>query len=85
MKRWEGTDGPALNEAETTSAHRFTEDERKALAEMDYVALYRMGAHPFVLWTLMLPLLQRATPDAMEVARAYRERIKAYGRPDFRT
>ncbi len=72
-------------EAETTSGHRFSDEERRALAERDYVALYRMGANPFLLWTLMLPILQRETPDAMAVARIYREKIKPFGRPDCRT
>ena len=28
----------------------FTEDERAALVTRDHAALYRLGAHPYVLW-----------------------------------
>ena len=32
VAKWEEEEGPRLNEAERTSGHRFTEEERRALA-----------------------------------------------------
>ena len=85
VARWEKEDGPKLNEAERTSAHALSEEERRALSAMDYEALYAMGAHPFILWTTMLPYLQGDEPDFRKVAERYKERIRKYGRPDYAT
>ena len=81
---WEASEAHALG-PETTSAHTFTGDERSALAARDYVRLYAMGAHPFVLWTLMIPLLQGNFPTPREMQAEYAKRIAPHGRPDFRT
>jgi hypothetical protein len=82
---WEEEQGPKLNESETTSAHRFTEEERKALAERDFEKLYAMGAHPFLLWTLMLPIFEREFPNFRALVDHYNSKIRSYGRPDFGT
>ena len=37
----------------------FTEDERKALREQDHVALFGMGAHPFLTLTLFIAMFER--------------------------
>jgi hypothetical protein len=37
----------------------FTEEERRALREHDHVALFRMGAHPFLTLTLFIALFER--------------------------
>jgi hypothetical protein len=85
VSTWETTVGPEVTESETTSTHGFTTEERRALEEHDYITLYRLGANPFLLWTMMLPILQRREPDERKVAREYRDAIKPYGRPDNRT
>jgi len=37
----------------------FDEDERRALREHDHVALFEMGAHPFLTLTLFIALFER--------------------------
>jgi hypothetical protein len=85
VARWEETEGPRLNETENVSGHRFTEEERRALSERDYGALYAMGANSFMLWTLFLPLLEPEYPSFRELVNAYNARIRPYGRPDSAT
>ena len=87
------------NETEQSSVATVDDDTRRALTEYDFELLYREGAHPFILWTLMLPVIEAklasgewgvadATGDIREENRKpmalYRERIAQYGRPDFR-
>jgi len=87
------------NESERSAVAELDEDTRRALVDYDFVTLYREGAHPFILWTLMLPVIEHklaagewdisdATGDAREENKKpmayYREHIGEYGRPDFR-
>lgn len=87
------------NENEQSAVETPDEATRTALKTYDFTTLYRDGAHPFVLWTLMLPVIEEKLASAEfvvteepEGARAenrkpmayYRERILAHGRPDFR-
>ena len=44
---------------ERTSWLSFTDDERRALAGHDHVALFTMGAHPFLTLTLFIALFER--------------------------
>ena len=37
----------------------FTDHERRALAEQDHVALFAMGAHPFLTLTLFIAMFER--------------------------
>lgn len=46
-----------LDEASTWLT--FTEDERQALATHDHVALFEMGAHPFLTLTLFIAMFER--------------------------
>ena len=48
----------------------FTDEERRALAEHDHVALFQMGAHPFLTLTLFIALFER-DHGPMEYQRAY--------------
>lgn len=83
--KWEETEGPQLNEAERTSGHHFTDEERTALAERDYEKLYALGAHPFILWTFMLPVFEKEFPSFRDLVDHYNSKIRPYGRPDFAT
>jgi hypothetical protein len=38
---------------------RLTDDERRALREHDHVALFEMGAHPFLTLTLFIAMFER--------------------------
>lgn len=64
---------------------RLTDEERRAFIERDSIALYRMGAHPFLLWswTESVWLHER---DRSELVRWYKEQVAAVGTPpDFAT
>lgn len=87
VAEWEEGQGAALpsNPTERTSGHHFTAEERTALAERDFETLYAMGAHPFLLWTLMLPILEHRFPAFPDLLRHYNDAITPHGRPDFGT
>ncbi|GKQ39961.1 hypothetical protein [Streptomyces sp. A012304] len=53
--------GRLLNciDAEQTTWLSFTEDERGALRRHDHVALFEMGAHPFLTLTLFIAMFER--------------------------
>lgn len=82
---WEEGEGSQLNESERTSGHRFTEEERAALATRDYETLYARGAHPFLLWNLMGEIYEKEYPNYRALVDAYNAKIRPYGRPDFGT
>ena len=46
-------------EGERSSWLAFDDDERRALREHDHVALFTMGAHPFLTLTLFIALFER--------------------------
>ena len=48
----------------------FTEDERRALREHDHVALFEMGAHPFLTLTLFIAMFER-DHGPLEYQKAY--------------
>ncbi|WP_299051849.1 hypothetical protein [uncultured Nocardioides sp.] len=48
----------------------FTDDEREALRTHDHVALFGMGAHPFLTLTLFIAMFER-DHGPMEYQRAY--------------
>ena len=51
---WEQSIGPRLSPAEMTTVTAFTEAERAALVNHDYVALFEMGAHFFLNLTIFI-------------------------------
>ena len=59
-----------------------TEEERKALIDVDYATLYRLGAHPFLLngFTRLVWKGDKAALNA-----EYRKNIAPFGYPDFST
>lgn len=85
VAKWEKEEASKLNESEETSGHKFTDEERGALATRDFEKLYAMGAHGFLLWTLMLPVLEPEFPNFRALVDFYNSKIKPYGRPDFGT
>ena len=60
--RWEDEIGPQMlnNSTETVTVHAFTELEREALINHDYVALFEMGAHFFLSLTLFVGVYDAA-------------------------
>ena len=57
-----------LEERSTWQA--FSDDERRALREQDHVALFEMGAHPFLTLTLFIAMFER-DHGPLEYQRAY--------------
>ncbi len=58
-----------------------TDEERAALLSGDYGALYRLGAHPFLLWAFT----RVALPDGGPKPAEYVATIAPLGTPDFAT
>ncbi|GGL45016.1 hypothetical protein H9L10_14005 [Phycicoccus endophyticus] len=65
----------------------FTDEERRALREHDHVALFGMGAHPFLTLTLFIALFERDHPEPMSYQRGYAEALAhiALPYPDIAT
>jgi hypothetical protein len=61
-----------------------TDEEHEALAERSYGDLYRLGAHPYLLWSfaeaVWVPEIDRA-----KLVQRFRESAAAIGYPDFAT
>ena len=63
-----------------------TAEEREALASIDYAELYRLGAHPYVLWHFVEAVFVWAGEVSWpEMTERYRAAITPYGYPDFST
>ena len=48
-----------------------TDEERTALVARDQVALFRMGAHPFLTLTLFIAVFERDNTEPLEYQKAY--------------
>lgn len=59
-----------------------SEEERTAMANRDFGALYGIGAHPFLLWGWARCVDQASRED---IARRYTQAVQPYGYPDFGT
>jgi hypothetical protein len=81
--------GQLLNciQAEATTWLSFTEQERAALAGHDHVALFHLGAHPFLTLTLWIAMFERdhSEPLAMQLDYAARLAHVTLPYPDIST
>jgi hypothetical protein len=59
---------------------RFTDEERAALAGHDHVALFAMGAHPFLTLTLFIAMFER-DHGPLEYQKAYGARLAHFPMP----
>ena len=82
---WEQEYAPRVTPSERVAGNTFEPAERAALVAFDFETLYAMGAHPFILWTIMLPILERRLGAFPEVSRHYTSVIAKHGRPDWET
>lgn len=64
--------GKLLNcvDVERTTWLSFTEEERRVLREQDHVALFELGAHPFLTLTLFIAMFER-DHGPLEYQKAY--------------
>ena len=58
----------------------FTDDERRALVEQDHVALFELGAHPFLTLTLFIAMFER-DHGPLEYQLAFGARLKHFDLP----
>jgi hypothetical protein len=61
--------------AESSTWLAFTDDERRALVEQDHVALFEMGAHPFLTLTLWIAMFERDFDEPLGMQLDYARRI----------
>jgi hypothetical protein len=66
--------------AEATTWLAFEEEERRALREHDHVALFQLGAHPFLTLTLFIAMFER-DHGPMEYQRAYGKAMEHISMP----
>jgi hypothetical protein len=60
---------------------RFTDDERHALATHDHVALFEMGAHPFLTLTLWIAMFERDFTEPLGMQLDYAARLSHVALP----
>lgn len=71
---WEQNEaGRILNlpDFEATTWLSFTDEERRALSCHDHVALFEMGAHPFLTLTLWIAMFERDHPERLGMQLEY--------------
>lgn len=61
--------------AESSTWLSFTDDERRALVEQDHVALFEMGAHPFLTLTLWIAMFERDHDEPLGMQLDYARRL----------
>ena len=66
---------------EATTWLAFTEEERDALAVQDHVALFQLGAHPFLTLTLWIAMFERDYDEPLGMQRDYAVRLSHFNLP----
>lgn len=61
-----------------------THEEREAFVDRDYGELYRLGAHPYLLWHFVEAVYTHDVPWP-ELKERYRAAVTPHGTPDFIT
>jgi hypothetical protein len=64
-----------LNIPERSTWLSFTDRERDALGRHDYVALFELGAHTFLLLTLFIALFERDYSEPLAFQREFAQRL----------
>jgi len=71
---WEETQANRIlnaTDGEASTWLAFTEEERAALVGHDHVALFGMGAHPFLTLTLFIAMFERDHPEPLSYQKGY--------------
>ncbi len=66
---------------ERSTWHAFTGTERAALASHDYVTLFELGAHNFLLLTLFIALFERDYAEPLAFQREFAARLGHWSLP----
>jgi len=69
------------HEGEHSTWLAFTDAERAALAAHDYVALFELGAHNFLLLTLFIALFERDYAEPLAFQREFAARLSHWSLP----
>ncbi|MFI5935872.1 hypothetical protein [Actinoplanes sp. NPDC051494] len=80
---WEESRANAVlncHDGEASTWLRFTAEERAALAGHDHVALFALGAHPFLTLTLFIAMFER-DHGPLEYQKAYGARLAHFDLP----
>lgn len=81
---WEARAG--VSRLPTPDSGTFTHEERAALVACDHASLYRLGAHPYVLWHFVEAVRVWAGEATWpEMTARYRDDVAGLGTPDFTT
>jgi hypothetical protein len=67
--------------AERSTWLKFSDAEREALATHDYVALFELGAHNFLLLTLFIALFERDYSEPLAFQREFAVRLSHWSVP----
>jgi hypothetical protein len=81
---WETALGPAIlncHARESTTWLTFTPAEREALATHDHVALFELGAHPFLTLTLFIALFERDHDEPLGYQHRYADLLSHWTLP----
>ena len=70
-----------LNSPERSTWLSFTDAERDALGSQDYVALFELGAHNFLLLTLFIALFERDYDEPLAFQREFAARLSHWSVP----
>lgn len=84
VERWEReTAGTILNchQGEGSTWLAFTDAERAALTAHDHVALFELGAHPFLTLTLWIAMFERDHPEPLGMQLDYAAKLSRFALP----
>lgn len=59
----------------------FTDTEREALVDHDYVKLFALGAHPFLTLTLFIAMFERDYAEPLAFQKEYASRLAGFSLP----
>jgi hypothetical protein len=60
---------------------RLADDEREAIVTHDYVALFALGAHPFLTLTLFIAMFERDHVEPLAFQKEYARRLSHFSLP----
>ncbi|PSL37939.1 hypothetical protein CLV49_1547 [Labedella gwakjiensis] len=88
LDRWERDYGQWLNRVERTTWLEFTERERAAIVEHDYVTLFELGAHFFLTLTIFIAIYDEdyaARTGPLSFQREYAQKLSHWMGKDYPT
>ncbi|MBP2551565.1 hypothetical protein J2858_004507 [Neorhizobium galegae] len=88
VSTWEQSIGPRLlnNEVEFSTVHGLTDEERRALVDHDFVALFEMGAHFFLNLTIFIGIYDEpyaAKQGPLAFQRLFAEKLQHWRGSDY--